>query len=374
MGGVKAGFDVTIMRVRLRRLPELNDAFAGKIRPGLTSAELKQEVENTVGGQEEDKTTDTVHQEEKALAERLTSTLPVGWWWKAQSSASPSCSRRCATLGPMMTPLKQMISPEGFQKYLKVVRPKVVTELRGKLAVESIGRSIGVQADEQQVEEQMATRSASTSSRRPIAGAAFNEEKAREKVTYELQRVAVLDKVRDQAKITYVDALSPEETARKMGIDVDNLPPEVQLGVGALFPALVSEPHGGGGVSMAGERNAHGQLRAGVELFGRGASRPVVSWAGERHRRNVRRGINTVYMSSPGAFAVAAHLSRRQIRRRSPVTQRAHVIDSRLAPMGVRGADRLELCSTLVLGECLVDIGVARSAELKAAIGPPIFT
>ena len=44
------------------------------------------------------------------------------------------------------------------------------------------------------------------------------------------QRVAVLDKVRDQAKITYVDALSPEETARKMGIDVDNLPPEVTLG------------------------------------------------------------------------------------------------------------------------------------------------
>ena len=62
------------------------------------------------------------------------------------------------------------------------------------------------------------------------SGAAFNEEKAREKVTYELQRVAVLDKVRDQAKITYVDALTPEETARKMGIDVDNLPPEVQLG------------------------------------------------------------------------------------------------------------------------------------------------
>ena len=57
LAGVKAGFDVTINAVRLRSLPELNDAFAGKIRPGLTLAELKQEVENTVGGQEEDKTT-----------------------------------------------------------------------------------------------------------------------------------------------------------------------------------------------------------------------------------------------------------------------------------------------------------------------------
>ena len=126
--------------------------------------------------------------------------------------------------------LKQMISPEGFQKYLKVVRPKVVTELRGKLAVESIGRSIGVTADEQQVEEQMELVKRQYEQQEADSGAAFNEEKAREKVTYELQRVAVLDKVRDQAKITYVDALSPEETARKMGIDVDNLPPEVQLG------------------------------------------------------------------------------------------------------------------------------------------------
>ena len=43
---------------------------------------------------------------------------------------------------------------------------------------------------------------------------ARNEEKAREKVTYELQRVAVLDKVRDQAKITYVDAVMPATPER----------------------------------------------------------------------------------------------------------------------------------------------------------------
>merc|ERR1712157_228542 len=209
LAGVKAGFDVTINAVRLRSLPELNDAFAGKIRPGLTLDELKQEVENTVGGQEEDKTTDTVHKElEKALAERLTSTLPEALVVESAKQRFAVMLAEMRNSGTDDAALKQMISPEGFQKYLKVVRPKVVTELRGKLAVESIGRSIGVQADEQQDAD---------------SGAAFNEEKAREKVTYELQRVAVLDKVRDQAKITYVDALTPEETARKMGIDVDNL-------------------------------------------------------------------------------------------------------------------------------------------------------
>jgi len=231
LAGVKAGFDVTINAVRLRSLPELNDAFAGKIRPGLTLDELKQEVENTVGGQEEDKTTDTVHKElEKALAERLTSTLPEALVVESAKQRFAVMLAEMRNSGTDDAALKQMISPEGFQKYLKVVRPKVVTELRGKLAVESIGRAIDIKADDQQVEEQMELVKRQYEQQEADSGAAFNEEKAREKVTYELQRVAVLDKVRDQAKITYVDALTPEETARKMGIDVDNLPPEVQLG------------------------------------------------------------------------------------------------------------------------------------------------
>ena len=57
------------------------------------------------------------------------------------------------------------------------MRPKVVTELRGKLAVESIGRSIGVQADEQQVEEQMELVKRQYEQQEADSGAAFNEEK-----------------------------------------------------------------------------------------------------------------------------------------------------------------------------------------------------
>merc|ERR1719375_1308044 len=104
-----------------------------------------------------------------------------------------------------------MISPEGFQKYLKVVRPKVVTELRGKLAVESIGRSIGVQADDQQVEEQMELVKRQYEQQEADSGAAFNEEKAREKVESELLRVAILDEVKTKAKINYVDAKPLED-------------------------------------------------------------------------------------------------------------------------------------------------------------------
>lgn len=231
LAGVKAGFDVTIREIRLRSLPALDDAFAGKIRPGLTLAELQQEVENTVGGQEEDKTTDTVHTElEKALAGRLTSSLP-------EALVVESAKQRFAVMladmrnsGTDDAALKQMISPEGFQKYLKVVRPRVVTELRGRLAVESIGKELKMSADETQVEEQMELVKRQYEQQEADSGAAFNEDKAREKVSSELLRVAVLDKVRDSATVNYIEARSPEEAARAMGIDVDNLPPEVTLG------------------------------------------------------------------------------------------------------------------------------------------------
>merc|ERR1712157_160724 len=120
LAGVKAGFDVTINAVRLRSLPELNDAFAGKIRPGLTLDELKEEV----------KTTDTVHKElEKALAERLTSTLPEALVVESAKQRFAVMLAEMRNSGTDDAALKQMISPEGFQKYLKVVRPKVVTEL-----------------------------------------------------------------------------------------------------------------------------------------------------------------------------------------------------------------------------------------------------
>ena len=85
-------------------------------------------------------------------------------------------------------------------------------------------------ADETQVEEQMELVKRQYEQQEADSGAAFNEDKAREKVSSELLRVAVLDKVRDSATVNYIEARSPEEAARAMGIDVDNLPPEVTLG------------------------------------------------------------------------------------------------------------------------------------------------
>lgn len=193
--------------MRIRSLPALDDAFAGKIRDGLTLKELEAEVEYTVGAQEEDKTTEGVHKElEKALAGRLSSKLPEALIIESAKQRFAVMLAEMRSNGTPDEQLKQMVSEEGFQKYVKVVRPRVEVELRGRLAVESIAKEKGISADETAVDEQMELVKRQYEQQEADSGAAFNEDKAREKVTSELTRVAVLDEVRTKAKITYTDA------------------------------------------------------------------------------------------------------------------------------------------------------------------------
>mmetsp|Transcript_16593 Transcript_16593/g.49546 ORF Transcript_16593/g.49546 Transcript_16593/m.49546 type:complete len:516 (+) Transcript_16593:120-1667(+) len=206
LAGVKAAFDVTVKEVKTRSIPELNDAFASKIRDGLTLAELQVEVENTVGAQEDDKTTEAVHKAlEEALGQRMTSKLPSAL---VSESARQKFQVMLTDLRNGGTPddqIKQMISPEGFEKYLKVVKPKCEAELRGRLAVEAIGREHGLEPDAESVDEQMELVRRQYEQQERDSGAAFNEEKAREKVSHELRRIKVLDHVMTVSKITYKD-------------------------------------------------------------------------------------------------------------------------------------------------------------------------
>merc|ERR1712129_661447 len=93
--------------------------------------ELEAEVEYTVGAQEEDKTTEGVHKElEKALAGRLSSKLPEALIIESAKQRFAVMLAEMRSNGTPDEQLKQMVSEEGFQKYVKVVRPRVEVELR----------------------------------------------------------------------------------------------------------------------------------------------------------------------------------------------------------------------------------------------------
>lgn len=214
LAGVKAGFDVTIKALRVRSLPALDDAFAGKIRDGLTLAQLEIEVENTVGQKEDDITEEKLYVAlEAALAERVETKLPES---VVVESAKQKFTVMLSDMRQQGTPdsaLQPMATPENFRKYVDVVRPSVEKGLRGKLAVEAVGKAAGLSPDPSAVEEQMELvkrQYEQQEEKAPNANQQFNEEKAREKVEAELLRIAVLDHVAKQTKITYVEA-KPEE-------------------------------------------------------------------------------------------------------------------------------------------------------------------
>jgi trigger factor len=217
LAGLKAGFDVTIKKLRVRTIPELDDAFASKIRDGLTLKELEDEVEATVGAQEDDKTTDKLHAAlEAALADRVSTPVPEAI---VVESAKQKFTVMLSDMRAQGTPdaqLMPMASAENFKKYLEVARPAVTKNLRARLAVEAVGASAGLEPDATDVADQMELvkrQYEQQQEKQPNANTVFNEAKAREKIEAELLRIAVMDHVAAKAKITYVDAAPEPDNA-----------------------------------------------------------------------------------------------------------------------------------------------------------------
>lgn len=216
LAGLMAGFEITVKNVKTLALPNLDDAFAEKIRKGLTLNELEKEVENTVGSQEQGQDDDRLYLSlERALADRAQCPLP-------DSVVTESARQKFAIMladmrsnGVDDSTLKQMISPEGFEKYKKVVRPVVERELRGRLAIEAVAKQALITVDDALLAEQMelVKRQYEQQQKETETNSSFDEDKAREKVTDELLRVKVLDHVKSFAKVKYVDPPPAPSTA-----------------------------------------------------------------------------------------------------------------------------------------------------------------
>lgn len=211
LAGAKALFEVNVKAVKARTKPELNDAFASKIRPGLTLAQLEKEVEYTVGSAEDDQTKEKVHKAiEDALVARCDVPLP-------ETVVVESARQKFAVMladmrsgGTDDADIKRMISPEGFSKYLKVIRPTVERDLRARLVVEAIARQENLQVDPAEIQEQLdlVKRQYLQQEDQDKSGASFNEERAREKIVSELLKVKVLEKIAAVANVTYVKLAS----------------------------------------------------------------------------------------------------------------------------------------------------------------------
>jgi len=202
LAGRAALFVVKCDEVRTRALPELNDAFADSVRPGLTYQDLYNEVRAAVGEEGDKRNTAARNDEiEKCLVGLVTCEIP-------ESLIENQAKEKFATMmseqresGVSDEELKKMVTKEGFEKYKKVAAKGIERTMIASLVVDDLARREGLSADEIAVEDQVQLSRAQAEQ----AGQEFDEARMKETIEATLKREAVMDWLASKLTIEYTE-------------------------------------------------------------------------------------------------------------------------------------------------------------------------
>jgi trigger factor len=202
LAGKPAIFEVVCDAVKTRELPQLDDAFAESIRPGLTYDELYKEVRNAVGedGDKRNKNQRNVVLE-KALTEMVAVEIPdtLIEQQAKEKYAEFMADQRASGIDDEQ--LKKMITKEGFLKFKKVSTPSISRTLKSSLVLEELARKENFVPDAADVEDQLnlARQQAAQNNED------FQEAQVKESIEATLKREKVLDYVASKVDIDYVE-------------------------------------------------------------------------------------------------------------------------------------------------------------------------
>ena len=157
LAGKTAIFDVTVLSVDTRTLPELDDEFANAIRPGLTKEGLMEEVKNAVDAEDAKEFTAVRNKAlEAALADKVSMVIP-------DTLITMQCREKYALMltdmrdnGTPDAEIKKLVTPENFEKYKEIARPNIERDLKESMAVEEVAKFENIRVAPEEIEEQMA--------------------------------------------------------------------------------------------------------------------------------------------------------------------------------------------------------------------------
>uniref|UniRef100_A0A7S2LBQ1 peptidylprolyl isomerase n=1 Tax=Leptocylindrus danicus TaxID=163516 RepID=A0A7S2LBQ1_9STRA len=215
LAGKKAVFDVNVLETSTRSLPELNDEFAEKVRPGLTIESLKEELRKAI---DEEDSKEYVGARNKALADALAEVLDV----EVPETIVQQQAKEKYTLmmtemrdgGTSDAEIKKLITPENFQKYRDIVADDIKKDFKISMASDYLGEIEQIEVPANQIDEQMGALKKEAES----VGEAFEEAAIRPKVEATLQRRLVFDFLAGHAdlEVIYSDEKEPEFDAALM--------------------------------------------------------------------------------------------------------------------------------------------------------------
>ena len=202
LAGKPAIFEVKCDEVKLRSLPELDDAFAESIRPGLTYDELYKDVREAVGeeGDKRNKAQRNVILE-KHLTELVAVEIPDTLIEQQAKEKFAEMMADQRASGVDDEQLKKMITKEGFEKYKKVSAPRIIRTLKSSLVLEEIARKESITCSEVDVEDQLNL----ARQRADQQNEEFDEPRMKESIEATLKREAVLDFVANKLNIKFIE-------------------------------------------------------------------------------------------------------------------------------------------------------------------------
>jgi trigger factor len=202
LAGKRAVFDVTVLEASHRKLPEVTDEFANKVRAGLTADSMMEELRKAV---DEEDSKEFIGARNKALAESLAQVLEVE---VPDTLVTNQAKEKFAVMMTEMRDsgvpdeeIKKQIEPENFLKYKEIVKNGIVQDFRVSMACDEIARMEGIEVPDYQVEEQM------EAIKKDAGDEEFDETTIRPKVESTLQRQLVFDFLAENAnlEVEYTD-------------------------------------------------------------------------------------------------------------------------------------------------------------------------
>lgn len=198
LAGKTAVFDVTILNSSKRVLPELNDEFADKVRPGMDMATLEAELQKAV---DEEDAKEFVDDRNKALAESLASRIDLDM---PDSILTNQAREKYAEMltdfrdnGMSDEDIQKQITPENFEKYKKIVKEGIVNDFKVTMGIEAIAKEVTTEVPEFKVTEQMEALKKEAEQQ----GEEFDEAKIRPRVESTLQRRMVFDYLAEKSNL-----------------------------------------------------------------------------------------------------------------------------------------------------------------------------
>lgn len=196
-------------------MPVLDDEFAAKVRPDLTKESLEEELRKAI---DEEDSKEFIGVRNKALSDALAEVVDVEVPDTiVTQQAKDKYAHMMAEMregGTSDAEIKNLITPENFQKYKDIVAPDIVKDFKISLATDSIAEKERVQVPSDQVDEQMgALRKEAESS-----GEEYDEAAFRPKVESTMMRKFVFDFLADNADldVVYTDQEEPQFDAGLM--------------------------------------------------------------------------------------------------------------------------------------------------------------